>query len=135
MASKPLATSLLLTLNLVFLTMVRSCAPCTPPTPTPTPPTPPTPTPTLPTPIPTCPIDALKFGVCTNLLNLFNVTVGSPPTIPCCSLITGMVDFEAATCLCTALKANVLGINLNIPISLSVILNNCGMNNSGFQCN
>ncbi|XP_028766509.1 14 kDa proline-rich protein DC2.15-like [Neltuma alba] len=129
MASKPLATSLLLTLNLVFLTMVTSCAPCTPPNRLPRHHQ------HRPRHRPHCPIDALKFGVCTNLLNLFNVTVGSPPTIPCCSLITGMVGFEAATCLCTALKANVLGINLNIPISLSVILNNCGMNNSGFQCN
>ncbi|KAJ1428643.1 Hydrophobic seed protein [Sesbania bispinosa] len=82
----------------------------------------------------TCPIDALKLGVCAKVLNLVNVKLGSPPTLPCCNLIQGLADLEAAACLCTALKANVLGINLNVPISLSVILNNCGKNNSGFQC-
>lgn len=82
----------------------------------------------------TCPIDALKLGVCANVLNLVNVKLGSPPTLPCCNLIKGLADLEVAACLCTALKANVLGINLNVPISLSVILNNCGRNNAGFQC-
>ncbi|XP_062180699.1 14 kDa proline-rich protein DC2.15-like [Phragmites australis] len=32
---------------------------------------------------------------------------------PCCSLLDGLVDLEAAICLCTAIKANNLGINLN----------------------
>ncbi|XP_054800054.1 14 kDa proline-rich protein DC2.15-like [Prosopis cineraria] len=146
MASKALATSLLLTLSFLFFTMVNSCAPyCTPPSsPTPKPPTTPTtpyvPNPNSPSPPSSssqvhCPIDVLKFGVCANVLNLVNFTIGSPPTVPCCSLIMGLVDLEVAACLCTALRANVLGINLNIPISLSIILNNCGMNNSGFQCN
>ncbi|KAK7246001.1 hypothetical protein RIF29_40858 [Crotalaria pallida] len=82
----------------------------------------------------TCPIDALKLGVCAKVLNLVNVKLGSPPTLPCCSLIEGLADLEVAACLCTALKANVLGINLDVPLSLSVILNNCGRKNSGFQC-
>ncbi|XP_049397085.1 14 kDa proline-rich protein DC2.15-like [Solanum stenotomum] len=82
-----------------------------------------------------CPIDALKLGVCANVLNLVNVVVGSPPTLPCCSLIQGLVDLEAAVCLCTAIRANVLGINLNIPLSLSLVLNNCGRNPpTGFTC-
>ncbi|XP_061344307.1 14 kDa proline-rich protein DC2.15-like [Gastrolobium bilobum] len=94
--------------------------------------------PYIPVPVPyqkgTCPIDTLKLGVCAKVLNLVNVKLGAPPTLPCCSLIQGLADLEAAACLCTALKANVLGINLNVPISLSVILNNCGKNNSGFEC-
>ncbi|XP_054793532.1 14 kDa proline-rich protein DC2.15-like [Prosopis cineraria] len=126
MASKGLAVPLLLTLNLLFFTMVSSAAPCTPTTPS---------SPSSPSSSNRrCPLDALKLGVCANVLNLVNVKVGSPPTLPCCSLLKGLVDLEVAACLCTALKANVLGINLNIPISLSLILNNCGMNNSGFQC-
>ncbi|XP_049415683.1 putative lipid-binding protein AIR1B isoform X1 [Solanum stenotomum] len=73
----------------------------------------------------TCP-DALKLGICANVLNgLLNVTLGTPPVKPCCSLIGNLVDLEAAVCLCTALKANILGINLNIPISLSLLLNVC----------
>ncbi|PKH98870.1 hypothetical protein CRG98_049690, partial [Punica granatum] len=75
----------------------------------------------------TCPIDTLKLGVCANLLGgLINVTMGTPPNQPCCSLIQGLLDLEAAVCLCTAIKANVLGINLNVQVSLSLLLNDCG---------
>ncbi|PPS01811.1 hypothetical protein GOBAR_AA18853 [Gossypium barbadense] len=82
-----------------------------------------------------CPRDALKLGVCANVLNLVNVTVGSPPVMPCCSLLNGLVDLEAAACLCTAIRANILGINLNIPVSLSLLLNVCSRNvPTGFQC-
>ncbi|XP_049395687.1 14 kDa proline-rich protein DC2.15-like [Solanum stenotomum] len=83
----------------------------------------------------TCSIDTLKLGVCANILNLVNVVVGSPPTLPCCSLIQGLTDLEAAVCLCTAIRANVLGINLNVSLSLSLILNSCGKNPpTGFTC-
>ncbi|XP_028800380.1 14 kDa proline-rich protein DC2.15-like [Neltuma alba] len=131
MASKALAIPLLLALNLLFFAMASSATPCPPSSSSkPKPSSPSSPSSSN----GRCPIDALKLGVCANMLNLVNVKVGSPPTLPCCSLLKGLVDLEVAACLCTALKANVLGINLNIPISLSVILNNCGMNNSGFQC-
>ncbi|CAN1333403.1 pEARLI1-like lipid transfer protein 2 [Linum perenne] len=117
----------------------------TTPKPTPTPPNP-TPTPTTPNPTPTptpgssnggkCPIDALKLGVCADVLgNLLKIKIGNPPVQPCCSLIGGLVNLEAAVCLCTAIKANVLGINLNLPISLGLLLNVCDKNApSGFQC-
>lgn len=82
-----------------------------------------------------CPIDTLKLGVCADLLGLLNVIIGSPPTKPCCSLIEGLVDLEAAVCLCTAIKANVLGIVLNVPVKLSLLLNVCGKKvPSGFIC-
>ncbi|XP_027169755.1 putative lipid-binding protein AIR1 [Coffea eugenioides] len=82
-----------------------------------------------------CPRDALKLGVCANVLGLIGVTIGSPPTLPCCSLLQGLADLEAAVCLCTTIRANVLGINLNVPVSLSLILNNCGRNTpNGFIC-
>ncbi|KAJ4759377.1 Bifunctional inhibitor/lipid-transfer protein/seed storage 2S albumin superfamily protein [Rhynchospora pubera] len=111
---------------------------------TPTPgsgtPTPGTGTPTTPgspsTPTGRCPIDALKLGVCANVLNgLINIVLGTPPRQPCCSLINGLADLEAAVCLCTALRANVLGLNLNVPIDLSLLINYCGRRvPSGFQC-
>ncbi|KAF9614465.1 hypothetical protein IFM89_018712 [Coptis chinensis] len=115
--------------------------PSSPPPPkpqSPPPPTPTYPTPTTPT-LPSngkCPIDALKLGVCANLLGgLVTISVGTPPDTPCCSLIKGLVDLEAAVCLCTAIKANVLGIHLNLPVSLSLLLNTCGKHApSGFQC-
>ncbi|GAA0158292.1 hypothetical protein LIER_15364 [Lithospermum erythrorhizon] len=150
MASNTLAlTAFLITFNLLFFTLVSSTsAPCPPPPKksnggpkTPTKPSPtPSKTPSKPSPTPsnkaTCPKDTLKLGVCANLLNgLVNVVLGKPPKTPCCTLIGGLADLEAAVCLCTALKANVLGINLNVPVSLSLLLNYCGKKApSGFQC-
>lgn len=133
MASKAIATTaLLLTLNLLFFTMVTSTHVSCPPPPkghghhykSPPPAK------------ATCPKDALKLGVCANLLNdLIHLVVGTPPKTPCCTLIQGLADLEAAVCLCTAIKANILGINLNVPVSLSLLLNYCGKQvPSGFQC-
>ncbi|CAN1258815.1 pEARLI1-like lipid transfer protein 2 [Linum perenne] len=158
MASKTNSTlALFLALNLLFFSMVSACGggwptPKPKPTPTPTPsggcPTPkpkpkPKPKPT-PTPTPSgggkcggkCPIDALKLGVCADVLgSLLKLKIGNPPVKPCCSLINGLVDLEAAVCLCTAIKANLLGINLNVPLSLSLLLNVCDKKvPSGFQC-
>ncbi|XP_010529080.1 PREDICTED: pEARLI1-like lipid transfer protein 1 [Tarenaya hassleriana] len=74
----------------------------------------------------TCPRDALGL----NALNPVKAWQSS-----CCALIKDLVDL-----LCTALRANVLCINLNVPISLnnislSLVLNHCGKKDpSGFQC-
>ncbi|KAJ4723280.1 14 kDa proline-rich protein DC2.15-like [Melia azedarach] len=83
-----------------------------------------------------CPKDALKLGVCADLFGgLLNITIGTPLKTPCCTLIGGLADLEATICLCTAIKANILGINLNIPLSLSLLLNVCEKGvPSGFQC-
>ncbi|PHT92639.1 pEARLI1-like lipid transfer protein 2, partial [Capsicum annuum] len=84
-----------------------------------------------------CPKDTLKLKVCANLLNdLVHLVIGSSPAkTECCSLIEGLADLDAALCLCTALKANVLGIHLNVPLSLSLLLNNCGKYApKNFQC-
>ncbi|CAI0432424.1 unnamed protein product [Linum tenue] len=126
------AMALFLALNLLFFSMASACGGgC--PNPKPTPTTPPTPRPSG---SGKCPIDALKLGVCADVLaNLLNLKLGSPPVQPCCSLINGLVDVEAAVCLCTAIKANILGINLNVPVSLSLLLNACNQKlPSGFQC-
>ncbi|XP_027335970.1 14 kDa proline-rich protein DC2.15-like [Abrus precatorius] len=126
MASK---AGILLALNLLFFTVVSSSYVPT----TPCPPQPPKGHKHLPAPYtpypkqPGCPKDAIKFGVCANVLNLVNVKLGDPAVTPCCSLLGNLVDLEAAVCLCTALKANVLGINLDIPLSLSLLLNVCQM--------
>ncbi|KAL6007866.1 hypothetical protein ACLOJK_033370 [Asimina triloba] len=150
MASKAFAaTALLLSLNLLFFSLVTSTSCPWKPNPTPKPPykSPcsgkPNPTPKppnkppakMPPAYPACPRDALKLGVCADLLGLVNVVIGSPPTLPCCSLLQGLVDLEAAVCLCTAIKANILGINLNVPVSLNLLLNSCGRTcPSGFEC-
>ncbi|MQM22172.1 hypothetical protein Taro_055220, partial [Colocasia esculenta] len=123
MASKvPASAALFLSLNLLFFAVVSGCnTGC--PSPTPKPPKP-TPTPSFPG---KCPINTLKLGVCANLLQgLIKAKVGKPPKEPCCGLINGLVDLEAAVCLCTAIKANVLGIKLNLPVSLTLLVNYCG---------
>ncbi|KAG8092506.1 hypothetical protein GUJ93_ZPchr0012g21223 [Zizania palustris] len=128
--------ALVLAVSLLVVAVASACGSYCP-TPTPTrPPPPPRPTPT-PTPSGTgsCPRDALKLHVCANVLGLVKVKIGAAPYEPCCSLLDGLVDLDAAVCLCTAIKANVLGININLPIDLSLILNNCGkICPSDFQC-
>ncbi|KAG2677601.1 hypothetical protein I3843_12G106800 [Carya illinoinensis] len=127
-----LQAALFISLNLLFFTLVSgNCYTCPKPKPNPNPSPSSTPTATQ-----SCPRDALKLGVCAKLLNgTVGAVVGTPPDAPCCSLIQGLVDLEAALCLCTAIKANILGINLNIPVSLSLLINTCGKNvPSGFQC-
>ncbi|KAH6771823.1 Bifunctional inhibitor/lipid-transfer protein/seed storage 2S albumin superfamily protein [Perilla frutescens var. hirtella] len=122
---KNTSLALFLLLNLIFFSLASAW---TPPSPKPKP----KPKPSK----PSCPKDTLKLGVCANLLNgLLNVTAGTPPKTPCCSLIEGLADLEAAVCLCTAIKANILGINLNIPVSLSLLLNVCTKKvPKGFVC-
>ncbi|EEF32589.1 lipid transfer protein EARLI 1 [Ricinus communis] len=129
--------ALFLVLNLLFFTLVSACGGgCPSPKPKPTPSPRPKPTPTPSPSTGKCPRDALKLGVCADVLgSLLNITIGKPPVEPCCSLIQGLVDLEAAVCLCTAIKANILGINLNIPLSLSLLLNVCSKKTpSDFQC-
>ncbi|XP_022957726.1 14 kDa proline-rich protein DC2.15-like [Cucurbita moschata] len=139
MASKATASlAFLLSLNLLFFSLVSACNNCYVPAPVPPKPKPCPPT-TKPSPSSSygkCPRDTLKLGVCAKLLGgLVDVNLGKPPVTPCCTLIEGLADLEAAVCLCTAIKASVLGINLNIPVSLSLLLNVCSKNvPKGFQC-
>ncbi|XP_047327330.1 pEARLI1-like lipid transfer protein 1 [Impatiens glandulifera] len=149
MAISSASCAKLLFINLLFFTLVSSKhVPCPPPpSPPPKPvacPPPPKPVVACPpppkVPSPTsgskCPKDTLKLGVCADVLNgLLHLKVGNPPKTPCCSLIEGLVDAEAALCLCTAIKANVLGIHLDVPVSLSLLLNYCGKSvPSGYKC-
>ncbi|XP_072963375.1 14 kDa proline-rich protein DC2.15-like [Typha angustifolia] len=134
MASRATASAaLFLAINLLIFALATACGSCecgSCPRPRPKP----KPRPTIPE--GKCPIDALKLGVCANVLNgLINVELGKPPKKPCCTLIENLADLEAAVCLCTALKANILGINLNLPIDLSLLINYCGKKvPTGFQC-
>ncbi|KAA3460232.1 14 kDa proline-rich protein DC2.15-like [Gossypium australe] len=138
MGSKRTASlALFFALNILFFSLVSACGSCPSPNPKPKPKPKPKPNPTpSPSSSGKCPRDALKLGVCADLLGgLLNVTIGTPPVQPCCSLIQGLADLEAAVCLCTAIKANILGINLNVPLSLSLLLNVCSKKvPSGFQC-
>ncbi|XP_050266320.1 14 kDa proline-rich protein DC2.15 [Quercus robur] len=132
-SKRSLSAALFISVNLLFFAIVSGCYTC-PSLPKPNPNPNPKPSPTT---VPqSCPRDALKLGVCAKVLNgAVGTVIGSPPDTPCCSLLSGLVDLEAAVCLCTAIKANILGINLNIPISLSLLINTCGKKlPSDFQC-
>nr|GLL38221.1 pEARLI1-like lipid transfer protein 1 [Ipomoea trifida] len=129
--------ALFFALNLVLFASVSGCGSCVKPKPKPACPPPSTPVP-VPVPVPapkaSCPIDTLKLGVCADVLGLVKVVIGADKE-PCCSLLSPLADVDAALCLCTALKANVLGINLNVPISLSLLLNACSkVDPAGFKC-
>ncbi|ONI34445.1 hypothetical protein PRUPE_1G482500 [Prunus persica] len=97
----------------------------------------PHPMPPAPAPQPeTCPKDTLKLGVCMDLLGLVNLPVGTPPTSKCCALLEGLADMEAALCLCTVIKNNVLGlVNLEVPVALSLLVSACQKSvPPGFKC-
>jgi hypothetical protein len=83
-----------------------------------------------------CPKDTLKFGVCGSWLGLVTEVIGTKPSEECCTLVKGLADLEAASCLCTAIKANVLGIvNLKLPVAITLLLNACGKKvPQGFVC-
>ncbi|XP_075522396.1 14 kDa proline-rich protein DC2.15-like [Primulina tabacum] len=136
--SKISATVSILSLLLFafFTTISAECPPKTKPIiPKPKPKPKPIPLPKGPPANPFCPRDTLKLGVCGNLLGVVNIIIGIPPESKCCALLEGLTDLEVAACLCTAIKANVLGINLNIPVSLSAIVTSCGKKvPTGFKC-
>ncbi|XP_075522912.1 14 kDa proline-rich protein DC2.15-like [Primulina tabacum] len=133
-SKKSTSIALFFVLNLLFFTFSTACDTCPTHKPKPKPKPKPCP-PGAPVPA-TCPRDTLKLAACADLLGgLISVTIGTPPKAPCCTLLEGLADLEAAACLCTALKANVLGINLNVPVSLSLLLNVCSKKvPPGFQC-
>ncbi|KAG2691462.1 hypothetical protein I3843_08G010700 [Carya illinoinensis] len=123
-ASKKLsATILVISLLFQYATFSSACGTCMPNL------APPPPGPEK------CPMDSLKLGACVGLLGLVNLPIGAPISSKCCSLLAGLVDLEAAVCLCTAIKANVLGINLNVPLTLSLLVSACQKSvPPGFVC-
>ncbi|KAF7051409.1 hypothetical protein CFC21_059647 [Triticum aestivum] len=132
----PSKVALFLALNLVLMAAAHGCGSyCgnTPAIPVPTPPMA-MPPPVIPVPTPPttgggsgpCSINTLKLKACANILNLLKLNLGVPASEDCCPLLSGLADLEAAVCLCTAINANVLGIKLNVPVDLVLLLNQCG---------
>ncbi|XP_022131974.1 lipid transfer protein EARLI 1-like [Momordica charantia] len=144
MASKNLSSTTLLFSLLLLIAVAAAGVPCDQPKTKPAPATPKIkPSPEIPKiirPSPAvqsahCPKDTLKFGACTNILGVVGGIIGSPVSSKCCGLVSGLTDAEAAVCLCTAIKANVLGIHLNVPVSLSLLLSSCQKSvPTGYQC-
>ncbi|CAH9110532.1 unnamed protein product [Cuscuta europaea] len=79
-----------------------------------------------PTPPATCPIDTLKLGACVDILGgLIHIGLGDPAVNECCPVIQGLVELEAAACLCTTLKIRALNLNLYVPLALQLLIT-CG---------
>ncbi|ESQ51163.1 hypothetical protein EUTSA_v10022809mg [Eutrema salsugineum] len=83
----------------------------------------------------TCPIDTLKLGACVDLLGgLVKIGLGDPAVNKCCPLLKGLVEVEAAACLCTTLKLKALNLKLYVPVALQLLLT-CGKNPPpGYTC-
>ncbi|KAE9601791.1 hypothetical protein Lal_00040805 [Lupinus albus] len=83
----------------------------------------------------TCPIDTLKLGACVDLLGgLVHIGLGDPTVNECCPVLEGLVEVEAATCLCTTLKLKLLNLNIYVPIALQLLVA-CGKSPPpGYTC-
>ncbi|CAK7345380.1 unnamed protein product [Dovyalis caffra] len=74
----------------------------------------------------TCPIDTLKLGACVDLLGgLVHIGLGDPVVNQCCPVLKGLVELEAAVCLCTTLKIKALNLNIFVPLALQLLVT-CG---------
>ncbi|XP_059276582.1 36.4 kDa proline-rich protein-like [Lycium ferocissimum] len=83
----------------------------------------------------TCPIDTLKLGACVDLLGgLVHIGVGDPAVNECCPILKGLVELEAAACLCTTLKVKLLNLKIYVPLALQLLVT-CGKNPPpGYTC-
>ncbi|KAK1667385.1 hypothetical protein QYE76_055544 [Lolium multiflorum] len=109
----PFKLVLFLAVNLAILaSAAHACAPYCP---TPSPPPPPS----------TCSIDTLKLKVCANVLNLLKLNLPVPENEECCPLLSGLANLDASVCLCTAIKAEILGIKLSLLDDFTLLLNQC----------
>ncbi|MBA0713737.1 hypothetical protein Golax_012753 [Gossypium laxum] len=91
--------------------------------------------PAPPTSQPTCPVNALKLGLCVDVLGgLGHIGLGNPVENACCPVLGGLLELEAAVCLCTAIRLKLLNINIFIPLALQALIT-CGKNPPpGFIC-
>ncbi|GLJ24682.1 hypothetical protein SUGI_0472060 [Cryptomeria japonica] len=82
-----------------------------------------------------CPLDALKLGACVEVLSgLVHIGIGDPIVNQCCPVIEGVLALEVALCLCTAIRAKLLNLNILVPVALQLIAS-CGMTPPpGFKC-
>ncbi|CAI0389187.1 unnamed protein product, partial [Linum tenue] len=83
----------------------------------------------------TCPIDVLKLGACVDLLGgIVHIGLGDPVVNKCCPVLAGLVEVEAAVCLCTTLKIKALNLNIYVPLALELLIT-CGKSPPpGYTC-
>lgn len=85
--------------------------------------------------MPTCPVNALKLGLCVDVLGgLVHIGLGDPVENVCCPVLQGLLELEAAICLCTTIRLKLLNLNIFIPLALQVLAT-CGLTPPpGFVC-
>ncbi|KAL6843464.1 hypothetical protein ACP4OV_026526 [Aristida adscensionis] len=84
-----------------------------------------------------CPTNALAdLKVCADVLVLLKLKINVPASQQCCPLLGRLVSADLAACLCAAIRLNVLGIPVNLPLDVPLVLNYCGRNASapGANC-
>ncbi|CAL1414665.1 unnamed protein product [Linum trigynum] len=83
----------------------------------------------------TCPIDTLKLGACVDLLGgIVHIGLGGPVVNKCCPVLAGLVEVEAAACLCTTLKIRALNLSIFVPLALELLIT-CGKSPPpGYTC-
>lgn len=88
----------------------------------------------FPTPQSSCPLaNPVSLNVCVDLLGLVHVVLGNPNTAECCDIINGL-GVDATVCLCTAIHLKVLGLNVDIPLALKLLVT-CGQHlPNGLTC-
>ncbi|XP_010933687.1 36.4 kDa proline-rich protein-like [Elaeis guineensis] len=82
-----------------------------------------------------CSFDILKLGLCLDVLGgLVHLGLGKPVENVCCPVLQGLLELEAAVCLCTAIKLRVLNLDIYIPLALQVLIT-CGKDPPrGYAC-
>lgn len=76
-----------------------------------------------------CPTKALAdLKVCADVLVLLKLKINVPSNQQCCPLLGNLVNLDLAACLCAAIRLNVIGIPINLPLDVPLVLNYCGRN-------
>ncbi|CAA6656586.1 unnamed protein product [Spirodela intermedia] len=118
--------ALLLIFHLLFFTLVSGQTPSPEPVPAPPPPA---------FPILRCVINIISLAICAPVLTILKFLGLGNPNGLCCTIIKTLSANQAASCLCIAIKANILGINISIPGDIKLLLNLCGLTLPiGFAC-
>uniref|UniRef100_J3LS87 Bifunctional inhibitor/plant lipid transfer protein/seed storage helical domain-containing protein n=1 Tax=Oryza brachyantha TaxID=4533 RepID=J3LS87_ORYBR len=83
-----------------------------------------------------CPTNALAdLKVCADVLVLLKLKINVPASQRCCPLLGSLVNLDVAACLCAAIRLSVLGIPVNLPLDVPLVLNYCGRNASAAGAN
>ncbi|URE31921.1 AAI [Musa troglodytarum] len=86
-----------------------------------------------PAPAKKCPVDAVKFGACLDILGS-PVHIGDP-AVTCCPIVEGLEGLEAALCVCTTIKVMFMGMDFLFPLAIQLLVTGCGKSiPPGYTC-